>query len=171
MKALLLYPQFPQSFWSYDRFMAMAGLKAVIPPLGIITVAALLPQTWELRFRDRNVTCETTADWEWCDLVILSAMLVQQSDFQALIQKAVRLGKKVAVGGPYPTSVPQPALDAGAHFLILDEGELTVPQFLTALQQGETHGIFRSVEKPDVSQSPMPRFDLLQRDAYLMMAI
>jgi radical SAM superfamily enzyme YgiQ (UPF0313 family) len=171
MKALLLYPQFPQSFWSYDRFMEIAGLKAVIPPLGIITVAALLPSDWEIRFHDRNVTCETEADWQWCDLVILSAMLVQKPDFQALIRKAVRLGKLVAVGGPYPTSVPQDAMEAGADFLILDEGEMTVPLFLEALARGETQGTFRSLEKPDVTQSPMPRFDLLQRDAYLLMAI
>ncbi|WGV23288.1 B12-binding domain-containing radical SAM protein [Halotia branconii] len=171
MKALLIYPRFPQSFWSYDRFMEIAGLKAVLPPLGIITVAALLPQDWEIRFCDRNVNLETDADWEWCDLVILSAMLVQKPDFHALIKKAVRLGKKVAVGGPYPTSVPQEALDSGAHYLILDEGELTIPQFLEALNQGQEQGIFRSLEKPDVTQSPMPRFDLLQRDAYLMMAI
>ena len=91
MKALLLYPQFPQSFWSYDRFMEIAGLKAVLPPLGIITVAALLPQSWEIKFCDRNVNLETEADWEWCDLVILSAMLVQKPDFHSLIQKAVRL--------------------------------------------------------------------------------
>ncbi len=171
MKVLLIYPQFPQSFWSYDRFMEIAGLKAVIPPLGIITVAALLPQDWEMRFRDRNVTCETQADWDWCDLVILSAMLVQKPDFEALIQKAVRLGKTVAVGGPYPTSVPQDALDAGADFLILDEGEMTIPLFLEALSQGQTQGIFGSTEKPDVRQSPIPRFDLLQRDSYLMMAM
>ncbi|WP_427160245.1 B12-binding domain-containing radical SAM protein [Aliinostoc sp. HNIBRCY26] len=171
MKALLLYPRFPQSFWSYDRFIEIAGLKALLPPLGIITVAALLPKDWEIKFCDRNVNLETEADWEWCDLVILSAMLVQKPDFHALIQKAVRLGKKVAVGGPYPTSIPQDALNSGAHYLILDEGELTVPQFLAALNQGQEQGIFRSLEKPDVTQSPMPRFDLLQRDAYLMMAI
>ncbi len=171
MKALLLYPQFPQSFWSYDRFMEIAGLKATIPPLGIITVAALLPPNWDIRFRDRNVTCETDADWEWCDLVILSAMLVQKPDFLALIRKAVQLGKRVAVGGPYPTSVPQDALDAGAQFLVLDEGEMTVPQFLEALDQGQTKGVFRSLEKPDVTHSPIPRFDLLERDAYLMMAM
>lgn len=171
MKALLLYPHFPQSFWSYDRFMEIAGLKAVIPPLGIITVAALLPPEWEIRFCDRNVVCETAADWEWCDLVILSAMIVQKTDFQSLIRKAVEYGKPVAVGGPYPTSVPQDALDVGADFLILDEGEMTVPQFLEELDQGKTEGIFRSLEKPDVTHSPPPRFDLLQQDAYLMMAI
>lgn len=171
MKALLLYPCFPQSFWSYDRFMKIAGLKAVIPPLGIITVAALLPQDWEIRFYDRNVNPETDGDWEWCDMVILSAMLVQKPDFHALIQKAVRLGKKVVVGGPYPTSVPQDALSSGAHYLVLDEGEITVPQFLEALAQGKGQGIFRATEKPDVTQSPIPRFNLLQRDAYFMMAI
>ena len=171
MKALLLYPQFPQSFWSYDRAMEMAGLKSVIPPLGIITVAALLPKDWEIRLCDRNVCLETEADWVWCDLVILSAMIVQKPDFRALIQKAVRSGKKVAVGGPYPTSVPQDALDSGANYLILDEGEMTVPKFLEALAQGQTEGIFRSIDKPDVTTSPMPRFDLLQMNAYFMMAI
>jgi len=109
MKALLLYPQFPKTFWSYDRFMELAGLKATIPPLGILTVAAMLPDEWEIRFYDRNVNPETDADWEWCDIVILSAMLAQKEDFQALIRKGDRLGKKVAVGGPYPTSVPEPA--------------------------------------------------------------
>ncbi|MEW5856474.1 MAG: B12-binding domain-containing radical SAM protein, partial [Cyanobacteriota bacterium] len=89
MKALLLSPTFPQSFWSYDRFMEIAGLKAVIPPLGIITVAALLPKDWEIKFYDRNVKAETDADWEWCDIVILSAMLAQREDFHFLIKKAV----------------------------------------------------------------------------------
>ncbi len=171
MKALLLYPRFPQTFWSYDRFMEMAGLKASIPPLGIITVASLLPEDWELRFYDRNVDDETDADWEWCDIVFLSAMLAQKSDFLAQIKKAVQLGKKVAVGGPYPTSVPEAALNAGAHYLILDEGEITVPQFLEAVAKGEGQGVFRATEKPDVTKSPLPRFDLLKRDAYLMMAI
>lgn len=171
MKALLLYPRFPQTFWSYDRFMEIAGLKAVIPPLGIITVASLLPEDWEIRFHDRNVTLETDADWEWCDLVILSAMLAQKEDFHQLIEKAVRLGKKVAVGGPYPTSVPEPALASGADYLVLDEGEITVPIFLEAIAQGKQQGIFRAAEKPDVSLSPIPRFELLKRDSYFAMAI
>ncbi|MBW4591597.1 MAG: B12-binding domain-containing radical SAM protein [Brasilonema angustatum HA4187-MV1] len=171
MKTLLLYPCFPQSFWSYDRFLKIAGLKAFIPPLGIITIAALLPKDWEIRFFDRNVNPETDDDWQWCDMVILSAMLVQKPDFHALIQKAVRLGKKVVVGGPYPTSIPQDSLASGAHYLVLDEGELTIPQFLEALAQGKDQGIFRASDKPDVTKSPIPRFDLLKLDAYFMMAI
>ncbi len=171
MKALLLYPQFPQSFWSYNRTIEMVGLKSVIPPLGLITVAALLPQDWEIRFFDRNVTFETEVDWQWCDVVILSAMLVQKQDFHALIRKAVERGKKVAVGGPYPTSVPQEALKSGSHYLILDEGEITIPLFVQALQAGQESGTFRATEKPDVTASPLPRFDLLQMDQYFMMSV
>ncbi len=107
MKALLLYPRFPQTFWSYDEFMKIAGLKSVIPPLGIITVAALLPKDWELRFCDRNIELETDDDWQWCDMVIISAMIAQQEDFLFLIKKAVQLGKKVAVGVSIPHFSPR----------------------------------------------------------------
>ncbi|MDR9401814.1 MAG: radical SAM protein [Halothece sp. Uz-M2-17] len=171
MKALLLYPLFPKTFWSYDQFMKIANLKAFIPPLGIITIASLLPQDWEIRFYDRNVSLETESDWKWCDIVILSAMIVQKEDFHHLIHQGIKRGKKVAVGGPYPTSIPEQALNSGAHYLILDEGEITIPQFLDAVTKGEEQGIFRANEKPDVTQSPIPRFDLLKQDDYLMMAV
>lgn len=171
LNVLLLYPRFPQTFWSFDRFVELADLKATIPPLGIITVAALLPQEWNLRFVDRNVSCDTDDDWEWCDLVIVSAMMVQKPDFHNVIRKAVRLGKKVAVGGPYPTSLPDEASSTGAHYLVLDEGEITLPLFIEAIEQGQEQGVFRALDKPDVTLSPIPRFDLLQRDKYFMMAV
>jgi len=131
----------------------------------LITIVARLPADWGIRFADRNVCPETAADWEWCNLVIISAMTIQKADFRTLIQKGIALGKKVAVGGPYPTSVPEFALEAGAHYLILDEGECTVPLFLEALARGDERGVFRSSEKPDVTQTPLPRFDLLDLDA------
>jgi radical SAM superfamily enzyme YgiQ (UPF0313 family) len=171
MKALLLYPRYPKTYWSADRLLDLLDAKAVIPPLGLITVAALLPEDWEIRFYDRNVTPETNADWEWCDLIILSAMIVQCPDFLDLISKGVQLGKKVAVGGPLPTSQPEYALERGAHYLILDEGEITIPLFLQALAEGKPKGIFRADEKPDVTLSPIPRFELLEQDKYVMMAI
>jgi len=171
MKALLLWPVMPNSFWSYQETLDLAGLRSTNPPLGLITVAAMLPADWELRFVDRNVRYETVADWEWCNLVIISAMIIQKGDFQALIRKGVALGKKVAVGGPFPTSVPEVALAAGAHYLILDEGECTVPQFLAALARGEERGIFRASEKPDVTQTPIARYDLLDLDAYLAITV
>lgn len=171
MKVLLLWPIMPNSFWSYQETLDVAGLRATNPPLGLITVAAMLPTSWEVRFADRNVQVETDADWQWCDLVIISAMIIQKQDFCDLIQKGVALGKKVAVGGPYPTSVPEVALNAGAHYLILDEGECTIPLFLEALERGDETGVFRSIEKPDVTQTPIPRFDLLNLDAYLAITV
>jgi len=171
MKALLLWPVMPNSFWSYQETLDLAGLRSTNPPLGLITVAAMLPQDWEIRFRDRNVCYETEADWDWCDLVILSAMVIQKKDFQDLIRTAIALGKKVAVGGPYPTSYPDVALEAGAHYLILDEGECTIPLFLEAIAQGAQTGTFRSAEKPDVTQTPIPRFDLLDLNAYLAITV
>jgi radical SAM superfamily enzyme YgiQ (UPF0313 family) len=171
MKALLLWPVMPNSFWSYQETLNLAGLRSTNPPLGLITVAAMLPSDWEIRFVDRNLRYETDADWEWCDLVIISAMIIQKQDFQTLIQKGVALGKKVAVGGPYPTSVPDVALAAGAHYLILDEGECTIPLFLAALAQGEERGIFRSPEKPDVTQTPIARYDLLDLSGYMAITV
>ncbi|MBD2384527.1 B12-binding domain-containing radical SAM protein [Cylindrospermum sp. FACHB-282] len=171
MRALLLWPIMPNSFWSYQETLDLAGLRSTNPPLGLITVAAMLPSDWEIRFSDRNVRLETDADWAWCDLVIISAMIIQQQDLGELIKKAVALGKKVAVGGPFPTSVPEFALEAGANYLILDEGECTVPMFLEALERGEERGVFRSSEKPDVTQTPIPRFDLLDLNAYYAITV
>jgi radical SAM superfamily enzyme YgiQ (UPF0313 family) len=124
MNVLLLYPLFPESFWSFDKALELIDRKASLPPLGMITVAAILPQTWEFRLVDRNVRSETDADWAWADLVILSGMIVQKPDLLHLIHEAKRRGKRVAVGGPYVTSVPDAAQEAGADFLVLDEGEL-----------------------------------------------
>uniref|UniRef100_B8HVU7 Radical SAM domain protein n=1 Tax=Cyanothece sp. (strain PCC 7425 / ATCC 29141) TaxID=395961 RepID=B8HVU7_CYAP4 len=171
MKALLFWPILPNSFWSYRETLQLAGLHSTNPPLGLITIAAMLPSDWELRLFDRNVGLETEADWQWCDLVIISAMVIQREDFQDLIRRAIELGKKVAVGGPYPTSYPEAALEVGAHYLILDEGECTIPLFLEALHQGADRGIYRSPEKPDVTQTSIPRFDLLDLQAYMAVTV
>ncbi|MFM6075507.1 MAG: B12-binding domain-containing radical SAM protein, partial [Dolichospermum sp.] len=161
----------PNSFWSYQETLDLANLRATNPPLGLITVAAMLPSDWELRLSDRNVRLENDVDWQWCDLVIISAMIIQKQDFSELIKKGKRLGKKVAVGGPFATSVPEFALEAGADYLILDEGEITIPMFLEALEKGEEKGIFRATEKPDVTTTPLPRFDLLDLNAYIAMTV
>jgi radical SAM superfamily enzyme YgiQ (UPF0313 family) len=171
LRALLLSPRFATSFWTYSRFLDMAGPRVSSPPLGLVTVAALLPADWEIRFVDRNVRAETDGDWDWCDIVLLSAMLAQQRDYHELVAKALRLGKKVAVGGPYPTLYTDHAASSGAHYLVLDEGEATIPPFLDALARGEESGTFRADGTPDVTRSPTPRFDLLDIDAYLSMSI
>lgn len=142
-----------------------------MPPLSLVTVAALLPQEWNFRLRDRNIEPLTEDDWEWADMVMLSGMIAQKEDYMAQIQEAKRRGLPVVVGGPYATSLPNDMLAAGADFLVLDEGEYTINLFVEALSRGETSGIFRSKDKPDVTLSPVPRYDLLQLDAYFLMAI
>ncbi|NJR57396.1 MAG: DUF4070 domain-containing protein [Cyanobacteria bacterium CRU_2_1] len=145
--------------------------KALLPPLGLITVAAILPQEWEFKLVDCNIRSITEAEWEWADLVVLSAMIVQKQDFLDQIREAKRRGKRVAVGGPYATALPNEAKAAGADYLVLDEGELTLPMFIEALKRGETEGTFRATEKPDVTDTPVPRFDLLDFKAYHNMSI
>lgn len=171
MKALLIYPLFPPTFWSYEKILELVDRKVLLPPLGLITVAAILPREWELKLVDRNIRSVTEAEWQWADLVIFSAMIVQQQDLLAQIQQAKQRGKLVAVGGPYPTSVPHELEDAGADFLVLDEGEITLPMFIEALARGETSGVFRTTEKPSVTETPIPRYDLLELDAYDSMSV
>ncbi len=172
MRVLLLYPLFPKSFWSFDKALELIGCKVSLPPLGMITVAAILPQTWEFRLIDRNVRFETEADWEWADLVIISGMIVQKPDMLHLIREAKRRGKLVVVGGPFVTSVPQVVQEAGADFLVLDEGEITLPMLVEALERGETSGVLTAKgEKPDVTHTPIPRFDLLDLEAYSDMSV
>ena len=171
MKALLIYPIFPPTFWSYEKILQLVNRKVLLPPLGLVTVAAILPQEWEFKLVDRNIRPVTEEEWQWADLVILSAMIVQKDDLLQQIREAKQRGKLVAVGGPYPTSVPEEAAGAGTDFLILDEGEITLPMFVEAIQKGETSGTFRTTEKPDITSTPIPRYDLLDFHAYDSMSI
>ncbi|NET36826.1 MAG: B12-binding domain-containing radical SAM protein [Cyanothece sp. SIO1E1] len=172
MKVLFIYPRFPKSFWSFEKTLELVDFKAQLPPLGMITVAAILPQTWQFKLVDRNLREVTPAEWEWADLVILSAMIVQKRDFIAQIQLAKERGKPVAVGGPYATALPHEAKAAGADFLVLDEGEVTLPLFIAAMERGDRTGTFRSDgQKPDVTHTPIPRYDLLELDAYAEMSV
>lgn len=172
MRVLLLYPLFPPSFWSFEKALELVDRQALLPPLGLATVAAILPQTWEFKLVDRNVQALTEAEWAWADLVIISAMIVQKEDFLAQIREAKRRGKRVAVGGPYATALPHEAESAGADYLILDEGEITLPLFIEAIERGESQGVFRANgEKPDVTTTPVPRFELLNFSAYDNMSV
>ena len=169
MRVLLLYPEFPQSFWSFEKTLALVGKKALLPPLGLITVAGLLPKEWEYKLVDRNIRQVTAAEWQWAELVVISGMIVQKDDFLKGIEDAHARGKKVAVGGPYATSMPEDV--AAADYLILDEGEITIPMFVEAISRGETSGKFRTAEKAAVTETPIPRYDLLDFEAYDNMSV
>lgn len=169
MRVLLLYPLFPKSFWSFEKTLALVDCKALMPPLGLITVAAILPQEWEFRLVDHNIQEITESDWDWAELVIISGMIVQKSDMLIQITAAKQRNKLVAVGGPYATTSPQEV--ESADFLILDEGEITLPMFIEAFQRGDRSGTFRSAEKPAVTETPVPRYDLLDLTAYDNMSV
>ncbi len=172
MRVLLIYPRFPRTFWSFDRAVSLMGHKVLLPPLGLITVAALLPQSWQFHLVDCNVRAVTEAEWQGADLVILSAMLVQKRDLAHQIRLAKEHGCPVAVGGPFATSTPDAPELKSADYLVLDEGEITLPLLVQALQNGLKTGRFTaSGEKPDLSATPIPRFDLLELDAYAMLAV
>ncbi len=171
MNVLLLYPLFPKSFWSFEKMLDLIDRKVMLPPLGLVTVAAILPQEWNFKLVDRNVRDVTEEEWDWADTVIMSAMIVQKEDMLAMIKESKRRGKLVGVGGPYPTALSGEV--AEADYLILDEGEMTLPMFVEAVKNGEKSGVFRAKngERPDVTTTPVPRFDLLQLDAYGEMSV
>ena len=170
MNILLISPEFPASFWSMRETTSMMSVKTLLPPLGLLTVAALLPREWDLRLVDLNIRALRDDDWTRADVVMISAMLVQRDGMLALIREAKRRGKTVVAGGPYPTSVPGELLEAGCDFLVKGEAEELMPQLLAALRDG-CRGVFECVRKPSLSESPVPRFDLLELGAYSGMSI
>jgi radical SAM superfamily enzyme YgiQ (UPF0313 family) len=171
VKALLINPFIPPSFWSLTETVQVSGAKVLAPPLGLITMAALLPPDWELRLVDLNTQPLPSGSWEWADLVMITGMLVQREGLLALVREAKAQGKRVVVGGPYATSLPQEVLDAGADFLFQGEAENTMSLFLAALEAGKAKGVFQGDAKPEMTGSPVPRFDLLRREDYSVMSI
>ena len=172
MNVLLIYPLSPKSFWSFDKAISLIGRKAFMPPLALATVAALLPKEWEFKLVDRNVRSITEEEWDWAEIVLISGMIVHRSDLLEQIREAKRRGKIVAAGGPFPTALPQECHEAGVDFLIKDEGEITLPLFVEALEKGETSGVITANgERPDITLTPVPRFDLFEMEAYAVMPV
>ena len=122
MRALLINPEFPGSFWSLQESCALLGRKTLMAPLSLITLAALLPADWEFRLADLNTRRLRPDDWDWAEIVMLSGMIVQREGMIDLIREAKARRKTVVVGGPFATSVPQDILEAGADFLVRGEG-------------------------------------------------
>ncbi len=161
MRVLLIYPKSPYSFWSFDEVNRLAGAKALVPPVGLLTVAAYLPPSWPLRVVDENVRPLTDADWNFAEAVLVSGMLVQQDAILATVREAKRRGKFVVVGGPYASSMPELPLQAGADCVVAGEIEAD-PELLPAiLQEAVPCGVRHIEAKPDVALSPPPRYDLL----------
>jgi hypothetical protein len=171
IRCLLVHPEFRQaSFWNYRATCDLVGAKYPASPLGLITVAALLPADWSCRLVDCNVETLTDADLAWADLVFIGGMIPQQSSSLALIERCRAAGRTVVVGGPDATSSPH-IYDRADH-LVLGEAEVTLPRWLRDREAGTAqHRYECGEEKADVSRSPLPRFDLLKFDRYLHVGV
>ncbi len=171
MKALLINPPAPQTFWSFDNVMKLTGKRALIPPLGLLTVAAFLPETWEIKLVDQTFQTVSQEDWVQCDLVLVSGMIVQQKGILSTIKEAKVRGKTVIVGGPWAFHFPDKAVAAGADVVVVGEAEPVMPEVLDAVRNGNSGKIIHCRVHAAMDKSPTPRYDLLNINAYLDMAV
>jgi radical SAM superfamily enzyme YgiQ (UPF0313 family) len=169
MKALLLYPEFPTTFWSFKYALKFVSKKSSHPPLGLITVAAMLPEDWEIKLVDLNVNSLIEKDIMWADMVFISAMSIQRESVNQLIDRCKSQNKTIVVGGPLFTEEP----DAFNHVdhLVLNEAEITLPHFLEDLKTGSVQRIYSSTEFPNISNSVLPSYYLLNKKKYAVMSL
>jgi radical SAM superfamily enzyme YgiQ (UPF0313 family) len=169
MKALLIYPSFPDTFWSFRHSLKFIHKKSAFPPLGLLTVGSMLPVEWDKRVVDLNVTKLTDKDLAWADYAFISAMVVQRASAQQVISRCKKAGVKVVAGGPLFTAEYQ-LFDEVDHF-VLNEAELTLPSFLTDFKNGCTRRIYDTSEFADLGQTPTPMWGLINLKHYATMSI
>jgi len=169
-KCLLVHPKCSSnSYWNYVDVCKIAGAKYPAAPLGLMTAAALLPQQWQFKLIDTNVEPLLDEHLEWADVVGTGGMLPQQSGTLSIIERAHKFGCPVIVGGPDPSS--QPNLYQSSDYLVLGEGEISIPMFVQALKKGCTSGEFKSDEKAKMAQAVIPKFDLIRFKDYIQVGI
>ena len=169
-KCLLIHPKFsPYSFWNFVDVCKVVGAKYQAAPLGLMTVAALLPQHWEIKLLDTNVEPLLEEHFEWADIVCTGGMLPQQQGIIDIINISHNNGCPVVVGGPDPTS--QPNLYQSADYLVLGEGEITIPMLLDDLGKGSTGGEYISSDFADMTKAVIPRYDLIEFNNYIHLNI
>ena len=169
MNVMLIYPKFPDTFWSFSYALRFIGKKSAFPPLGLITVAALLPDQFQKRLVDMNVGELTDEDLKWADIAFISAMTVQRKSANDVIDRCKDKGLKIVAGGPLFTSEPA-AFDQVDH-LVLGEAEVTLPAFIADLKNGCPKKIYNPDRYPDIHQTPVPLWDLIPMRRYASMNI
>ena len=170
LKALLVWPKIPDSFWTFTGMMELLPEKVVMPPLGLITVAALCPEDWTLRLVDQGVEELTDEDILWADLVMVSAMTVQRDGLQEVLARARRLGRRTMAGGPYASGEPARMLAIADH-VVVGEPDEVFGEIARDLEDGTARRLYEIADKPDVTRTPVPRFDLLNLDCYASMSV
>ena len=167
--ALLVCPEHRSTFWGSDHALEMSGVKAAFPPLGLLTIAAMFPADYALRVVDMNVGALHDADLEWADLVFTSTMITQHTSLCSVIERCNHVGVPVVAGGPHPTTFHEDI--AGVDHFVLGEVEEVFAEFLRDLEQGSARTIYRETGKPDVTRTPVPRFDLIDTGDYATMSV
>jgi len=171
LKILLVYPQYPDAFWSFKYALRFISKKAAFPPLGLLTVAAMLPEEWQKKLVDMNITTLTDEDIKWADYVFISAMIVQQKSVKEVIAQCGELHTKIVAGGPlFTTGYEQLNLGDVDH-LVLGEAEDTLPLFLEDLQKGCAQHVYESSEHPEVTKTPVPLWELVDMGKYASMNV
>ena len=169
-KCLLVHPKCSiNGYWNYVEVCEIVGAKYPAAPLGLMTAAALLPQQWQFKLIDTNVEPLRDEHLEWADIVGTGGMLPQQSATLSIIERAHKFGRPVITGGPDPSS--QPNLYQSSDYLVLGEGEISIPLFIQALEKGCTRGEFKSDEKAEMTEAVIPRFDLIHFKDYIQVGI
>lgn len=169
MKALLVYPSIPPTFWSFKHILKFVSKKAAHPPLGMLTLAAMMPKDWDLRVVDMNVEALTDDLIRWADMVFVSAMIVQKPSARDVIDRCHAFNKKVVAGGPLFTSA---AADfSEVDHIVKGEAETIFPTFLADLARGELQPVYSCDEKPDITTTPLPRWDLININHYASLSI
>ncbi|MAF12908.1 radical SAM protein [Candidatus Poribacteria bacterium] len=167
--ALLVSPEFPVSYWGYQHALEFIGKKAVMPPLGLLTVAGMFPSHYDLRVVDMNVTALTDADMAWADIVFTSTMIVQKDSLDAVAEQCRDAGVPLVAGGPHPTSFHGEI--TGVDHFVLGEVERVFPVFLSDWESGVARRIYETSERADIADAPLPRYDLIDMTAYDSMAL
>jgi radical SAM superfamily enzyme YgiQ (UPF0313 family) len=170
IKVLMVWPRFPASYWSLGEATQIVPERSLVPPLGLITVAALCPKRWEIRLVDLAFQELSDEDLLWADLVVISAMQVQRDDVRRTLERASKLSRRTMIGGPYASSEPEALLPLADHVVVGEPDEI-FPEIASDLEVGSARRLYRVLEKPDVSRTPVPRFDLLALKKYTLMAV
>ncbi len=169
MKILLVYPFFPDTYWSFRHALSFEGKKSAFPPLGLLTVSAMLPDDWEPRLVDMNVEELDPKDIDWADMVFVSAMIVQRESLERVVALCKEKGKRVAVGGPYVSTGAENLPEA--DFIFVGESETTLPEFINDLEAGSLKRTYKADERPSLLETPVPDFSLIDLDKYSSMNI
>jgi len=169
VKVLLVNPEFPDTYWSFRHALPFEGKRCAFPPLGLLTVSALLPAAWERRLVDLNIQKLRTSDIEWADIVMATAMLVQKDSLREVVRRAKNMGKRVVIGGPYITTTVEDLPEADHVFL--GEAETTLPLFIEDLARGEAKPSYQAAERPPLSATPLAHFQLADMKRYSAMSV